>query len=161
MEKDQGGFVVNVYSPGNQIIQTQNNNYYGTVYQGGAGEVPQTFTDEQVKTALLAVVGDGKPINQKQKWAGAYWCLRWKCNYPVDAKDFCMKIDALKLNLPEKYKCDYDNIRRICTLSFMEYDPFGKQEAKVSNMDRDTYSWCREIAIKVAEEIGKAYLPKG
>ena len=24
-----GGFVVHVYSPGNQIIQTQNNNYYG------------------------------------------------------------------------------------------------------------------------------------
>ena len=35
MENDQqpmGGFVVHVYSTGNQIIQTQNNNYYeGTV----------------------------------------------------------------------------------------------------------------------------------
>ena len=34
MEKEQGGFVVHIYSPGNQIIQTQTNNYYGTVYQG-------------------------------------------------------------------------------------------------------------------------------
>ena len=35
MENDngQGGFVVNIYSSGNQIIKEQTNNYYGTVYQ--------------------------------------------------------------------------------------------------------------------------------
>jgi hypothetical protein len=42
----------------------------------------------------------------------------------------------------------------------MEYDPFGKAEVKVSNMDREVYSWCREVALKLAEELGKAYLPK-
>ena len=33
-KEEKGGFVVHVYSAGNQIIQTQTNNYYGTVYQG-------------------------------------------------------------------------------------------------------------------------------
>lgn len=35
----KGGFVVHVYSAGNQIIQTQTNNYYGTVYQGMKSKV--------------------------------------------------------------------------------------------------------------------------
>ena len=36
----------------------------------------KTFTDEQVSVALKACVGKGKVINNKKKWAGAYWCLR-------------------------------------------------------------------------------------
>ena len=31
--------------------------------------------------------------------------------------------------------------------SFMDCDPFGKAEVKVSSMDRDVYSWCREVAM--------------
>ena len=154
-----GAFVVHVYSPGNQIIQTQNNNYYGTVYQGKAETGANGFSDEQIRKALLACTGKGKPINLLRKWAGAYWCLRWKCNYPVDTNEFCEKIDSLHLDLPEEYRCDYNNIRRYCKLSFMEYDPFSKTEVKVSNMDKDVYSWCREVAFKLAEELGKAYLP--
>ena len=156
-----GGFVVHVYSPGNQIIQTQNNNYYGPVYQGKGETGNNSFTDEQISKALLACVGKGNVIDLKQKWAGAYWCLRWKCNYPVDIKEFCTKIERLKLGLSKDLDCDYDNIRRFCKLSFMEYDPFAKAEVKVSTMDKEVYAWCREVAFKLAEELGKTYLPKG
>ena len=69
-------------------------------------------------------------------------------------------VDGLKLELPAHLKCDYNNIRKFCKLSFMDCDPFGKAEVKVSSMDRDVYSWCREVAMKVAEELGKIYLPK-
>ena len=158
--QQSGGFVVHVYSPGNQIIQTQNNNYYGPVYQGKGETENNSFTDDQISKALLACVGEGKVINIKQKWAGAYWCLRWKCNYPVDIKEFCTKIEKLKLGLSKDLECDYNNIRRFCKLSFMEYDPFAQAEVKVSTMDKDVYSWCREVAFKLAEELGKAYLPQ-
>lgn len=160
MEKEQGGFVVHIYSPGNQIIQTQNNNYYGTVYQGTGNAAQNGFSDDQVKKALLACIGEGKVINNMKRWSGAYWCLRWKCNYPVDIKEFCQKIDSLKLNVPDSMKCDYNNIRKYCKLSFMDYDPFASTDVKVSNMDKDVYLWCREVALKLAEELGKAYLPK-
>ena len=155
MEKDDG-FCINVYSPGNLIAKTIT---IGTLNMGGQTEL-NGFDDEQIGKALLACVGDDKVINNMRKWAGAYWCLRWKCNYPVDIKEFCTKIDSLKLAVPDHLKCDYDNIRRICKLSFMEYDPFGKTEVKVSTMDREVYSWCREVAFKLAEELGKAFLPK-
>lgn len=158
----QGGFVVNVNSPGNQIIQTQNNNYYGPVFQGTGKGMEQTgFSDEQIKKALTACVGEGKEINLKKKWAGAYWCLRHLCYYPADTKEFCKKIDSLKLDLPEGLECDYDNIRRFCQLSFMDYNPFGKEEVKVSKMDKDVYAWVKPVTMKLAEELGKTYLPKG
>lgn len=155
MEEDDG-FCIKVYSPGNFIAKTI---HIGTLNMGGLTE-QGGFSDEQIGKALLACIGDDRVINNMRKWAGAYWCLRWKCNYPVDIKEFCTKIDSLKLAVPDHLTCDYDNIRRICKLSFMEYDPFGKAEVKVSTMDRDVYAWCREVALKLAEELGKAFLPK-
>ena len=159
------GFVVHIYSPGNQIIQTQTNNYYGTVYQGKSEGGQNGFSDEQVSKALLACVGKNQMINSKWKWAGAYWCLRWKCYYPVDAKEFCNKIKSLNLGLSDDLSddldCNYESIRKYCSLSFMDSDPFGKVEIKVSNMDKGTYSVCRQIALNLGEELGKTTLLKG
>lgn len=106
MKTDMGkddGFCINVYSPGNFIAKeiSIGNLYMGTKPDGDG------FSDEQIVQALMACVGDGKVINNMRKWAGAYWCLRWKCNYPVDIKDFCNKIDGLKLDIPDHLKCEY------------------------------------------------------
>lgn len=151
------GFCIKVYSHGNFIAKEITIN--GDINLGGNTD-NGVFGDEQISKALMACVGKDKVINNMKKWAGAYWCLRWKCNYPVDIQDFCTKIDSLHLDVPSDLKFDYNNIRRICKLSFMQYDPFGKTEVKVSNMDKEVYSWCREVAFKLAEELGKAYLPK-
>ena len=156
--KEDDGFCIKVYSPGNFIAKEIT--FTGPVNIGGGNLETNGFTDEQIAKALMACVGEDKVINIMRKWAGAYWCLRWKCNYPVDIKEFCTKIDGMKLDLPTDLRCDYHNIRRFCKLSFMEYDPFGKAEVKVSSMDKDVYSWCREVALKLAEELGKTYLPK-
>ena len=156
--KDDEGFCINVYSPGNFIAKEIT--FTGTVNIGSGNLEANGFDDKQISQALVACVGDDKVINNMRKWAGAYWCLRWKCNYPVDIKEFCNKIEGLKLSVPERLKCDYNNIRKFCKLSFMDCDPFGKAEVKVSNMDKDVYSWCREVALKLAEELGKTYLPK-
>ena len=154
MESEKlNGFVVHIYSPGNQIIQTQNNNYYGTVYQTKNENGQNGFSDEQVAKALQACVGKDK--------VGAYWCLRWKCYYPVDAKEFCKKIESLDLGLSDDLDCNYESIRKYCTLSFMDYDPFGKTEIRVSNMDKGVYSVCRQIALNLGEELGKMTLLKG
>ena len=160
MEKEQGGFVVHIYSPGNQIIQTQTNNYYGTVYQGTGQTEHNGFTDEQIAKALMACTGEGKVIDCKWKWAGAYWYLRWTCMYPVATKHFCKKIESLDLDIAAKYQCDYRNIREITTLSFMNQDATKMSKVEVSKNDEKQFAVCREVALKLAEELGKAYLPK-
>ena len=160
MMNDMGqddGFCIKVYSPGNFIAKE-------IVINGGVhlGTNPATggFSDEQVAQALAACVGKGKVIDNKQKWAGAYWYLRWACNYPVDVQKFCERVKKLPFEKPLEITCDYNNIRRFCICSFMDYDARDIEKVKVSSMDQDIFSWCREIALKLAEELGKKYLPK-
>ena len=117
-EKDDG-FCIKVYSPGNLIAKTIN--ISGGVHLGG--DMKQNgFSDEQIAKALMACVGKGRVIDNKWKWAGAYWFLRWNCNYPVDAQKFCDKINSLAMDIPSGCDCSYESIRKICTLSFMNYD---------------------------------------
>ena len=156
MEQDDG-FCIKVYSPGNFIAKEITIN--GGVHLGTS---PATggFSDEQIAKALAACVGKGKVIDNKQKWAGAYWYLRWACNYPVDVQKFCERVKNLPFGKPLEIACEYNNIRRLCTCSFMDYDVRDIEKVKVSSMDQDVFSWCREIALKLAEELGKSYLPK-
>ena len=118
------------------------------------------YSDKQVARALEASVGKGRVIDAKWKWAGAYWYLRWTCNYPVDAKEFCKKIRSLELDIPEDYECSYESIRKICTLSFMDSDARRMDIVRVSKNDQGMFSQCREIALKLAEELGNSGLPQ-
>lgn len=160
-EKDQGGFVVHVYSPGNQIIKTQYNNYYGPVYnnKGGSAEM-NGFSDDQVAKALAACVGKGRVIDAKWKWAGAYWYLRWACNYPGETKKFCERIQGLPFQEALEFPCDYRNIREYITLSFMNEDPRRMDQVKYSQNDVSVFLVCKEIVQTIAVELGKTYLPK-
>ena len=89
MEKDDG-FCINVYSPGNFIAKEI---HIGTLNMGAQTE-NNGYGDEQVAQALMACVGDDKVINNMRKWAGAYWCLRWKCNYPVTSRNSVPRLTA-------------------------------------------------------------------
>ena len=61
----------------------------------GSNTMTDHFSDEQIARALISCVGRGKVIDNKQKWAGAYWFLRWVCNFPVDVKKCCERIMGL------------------------------------------------------------------
>ena len=79
-------FVVNVYSSGNQIIKTQNNNYYGPVYQGSSENQPNNIAGEQdvkrLLDELLLAEKDGKPLMTDQgQWWAVYRVLNELCNY--------------------------------------------------------------------------------
>ena len=118
------------------------------------------YGDKQVARALEASVGKGRVIDAKWKWAGAYWYLRWTCNYPVDAKEFCKKILSLELDVPADYECSYESIRKICTLSFMDSDARRMDLVRPSKNDQSMFSQCREIALKLAEELENSALPQ-
>ena len=155
--KENDGFTINVYSPGNLIAGEITIN--GDVHLGGSATTGG-FSDKQVARALEACVGKGRVIDAKWKWAGVYWYLRWTCNYPVDAKDFCQKIKSLNLDIPADYECSYESIRKICTLSFMDCDARRMDLVRVSKNDQSMFSQCREIALKLAEELGNSTLPQ-
>ena len=78
----------------------------------------------------------------------------------MDPKEFCDKIKSLKLGLPEDVSCDYDNIRRYCNLTFMSLDFEVVDEGLIDNREKDVFLWCREIAMKLAEELEKVSFPE-
>ena len=123
-------------------------------------EESDAYSDEQVATALEACAGKGMVIDAKWKWAAVYWYLRWTCNYPVDAKEFCQKIRSLDMDIAAEYECSYESIRKICTLSFMNYDPRYMDVVRVSKNDQSMFSQCREIVLKLADELAKTGLPQ-
>ena len=123
-------------------------------------EEGDAYSDKQVVQVLEASAGKGLVIDAKWKWAGAYWLLRWACNYPVDAKEFCQKVRSLEMDIAAEYECSYESIRKICTLSFMDYDPRRMDSVRVSKNDQGMFSQCREIALKLAEELGNSGLPQ-
>ena len=123
-------------------------------------EEGDAYNDKQVAQVLEAGTGKGLVIDAKWKWAGAYWLLRWTCNYPVDAKEFCQKIRSLEMDIAAEYECSYESIRKICTLSFMDYDPRRMDSVRVSKNDQGMFSQCREIVLKLVDEFGKNSLPQ-
>ena len=116
-------------------------------------EENDTYSDKQVAQALEACVGKEQVVDTKWKWAGVYWCLRWMCNYPVDVKDFCARIRRLNLMIDVDYECSYESIRKICTLSFMDEDARRLELVRVSRTDQSVFSQCREIVLKLTEEL--------
>jgi hypothetical protein len=116
-------------------------------------EENDTYSDKQVAQALEACVGKGLVVDAKWKWAAIYWYLRWMCNYPVDVKEFCARIRRLDLMIDVDYECSYESIRKICTLSFMDEDARRLELVRVSRNDQSMFSQCREIVLKLAEEL--------
>ena len=120
-------------------------------------ETEDTYNDVEIALALSRLVGKDCLINQKRKWAGAYWCLRWMCDYPVDVLEFCGRIATLRLNLQPEYECSYENIRKLCTLSFMDYDFRRMDKVRVSEMDRDAFAICRQVAQNLEAELRRIH----
>ncbi len=125
------------------------------VITGVADRPEEGYSDEQIAQALRRIVGRGKAIDSKQKWAGAYWYLRWTANYPATAMSFCEKIARLLPDNDLEYPCDYRNIRELATLSFMEQDPRQMDKVRPSKNDERVFWQCREVALKLADELSR------
>ena len=97
--------------------------------------------------ALVSIVGKDKPINSKARWAGALWWLRWGCNYPSSAREFCERIKKLPLPDGLDFRCEYDSIRRTARLSFMDEDPRHMDKVRYSEMDKQDFMQAREVAL--------------
>lgn len=156
-QKNNDGFCINVYSPGNFIAREIT--FTGTVNIGGASSDSGGYSDEQIAQAIRAINGVRKPLNSKRKWAAVYWCLRWYCNFPTNVREFCERVKGLPLGALE-FECDYDNFRRDCTSTFMEQDARYLDKVKASKSDNAFFLQCREVVLALVTELGKAVLPK-
>ncbi len=154
--KKNDDFCINVYSPGNFIAREIT--FSGTVNIGAGSTESGGYSDEQIARAITAINGEKKPLNSKRKWAAVHWALRWYCNFPTGAREFCDRVKELPLGKLE-YGCDYTNIRHFSTLSFMDQDARQMDKVKPSKQDQDFFLQCREVVLALVTELGKAVLP--
>lgn len=111
------------------------------------------YSDEQIAQALTNIVGTGRPIDSKQKWAGAMWLLRWRCNFPAKAQEFCDRINALPFEQDLEIRCEYNNIRHLSTLSFMNEDARYLDSVKYSKNDEQMFFQLREVVVELEKEL--------
>lgn len=144
-------------SIGQLIIENSGTITYHDNRGCGEQQKKEGYTDEQIAQALTNIVGKNKPIDSKLKWAGAQWLLRWECNYPPKAQDFCEKIASLPLPDDLEYKCEYNNIRALSTLSFMNEDARQLESVKYSKNDEQAFFQLRGVVVALAEELQKTH----
>lgn len=116
-------------------------------------EKKNTYSDTQIAQALSRIVGKGKAIDTKQKWAGALWLLRWECDYPSRAFDFCEKIKSLPFHEEPEIACDYNNIRPLSTLSFMNEDPRQMENVRYSKNDESVFFQMKNVVNALRREL--------
>jgi hypothetical protein len=137
---------------GQFIMEVHGDNHY---HEKDSNNNQNHYSDEQICTALSNIVGKGKAIDSKQKWAGAHWFLRWECNYPAKAQEFCDKISSLALPEDLEFQCEYNNIRALSTLSFMNEDARKLEQVKYSKNDEQIFFQMRNVVVALREELHK------
>lgn len=162
MSMSKDGFLNNLFQGATINNLTINSggatNIYDEHYYKGSDKKQNdsNYSDEQIARALTNVVGVGKPIDSKQKWAGAMWLLRWRCNFPVKAQEFCQRINSLPFDEEPQIKCEYNNIRLLSTLSFMNQDARELEAVKYSKQDEHIFFQLREVVVGLDKELQKS-----
>lgn len=140
----------------NNLVINGNMTKSGTEhYNGCNGELKNTYSDSQISQALLRIVGKGKAIDTKQKWAGAMWLLRWECGFPTRAFDFCERVNSLPMADELEIKCDYNNVRALATLSFLNEDPRHMENVRYSKNDEGVFYLLRDVVYALRQELQK------
>ncbi len=113
------------------------------------------YSDEQVARALTNIVGKGKPIDAKKKWAGAIWFLQWACHYPANTKEACDRINSLPFSEQLEYECDYSNVRALTTLSFFNEDARYLDNVRYSKNDEGAFRDLKKVVVALGDELQK------
>ena len=135
------------------LVINGNMNKSGTEHYHSSESRRATYSDDQIALALSRIVGKGKPIDNKQKWAGAMWLLRWECDYPSRAYDFCERIKTLPFPEEIEIACEYNNIRPLSTLSFMNEDPRQIENVKYSKNDENVFFQLKNVVNALQREL--------
>ena len=135
------------------LVINGNMNKSGTEHYHSSEARRATYSDDQIALALSRIVGKGKPIDNKQKWAGAMWLLRWECDYPSRAYDFCERIKTLPFPEEIEIACDYNNIRPLSTLSFKNEDPRQIENVKYSKNDENVFFQLKNVVNALQREL--------
>lgn len=140
----------------NLVIKSGTDNHY----KSRDNTEKQSYSDRQIAKAIESINGEGKPLDTSRLWAAVYWYLRWNCNYPVRAMDFCERIAKLPFTKQLTPECKYENIRKYVTMTFMNQDVRNLDAVKPNKTDESFFAQCREVVLALKTELEKIDYPE-
>jgi len=160
--RQQGGSIVNYFQGAtiNNLVINGNMNKKGTEYyqSGGKGAAAQSYTDEVVGRAILALDGKDKPLCEKQLFLAVIKVLAYKCGWSGKWAKSCERINQLPIAEQLEVKCDANNLKAPSALKFasLEYSEWEDYEPKEG--EREVFRKNKALAKLFEEELERQLL---
>lgn len=161
MDQDEKEFLSGLFSGANlehaQIVVIAKD-HAKVVYKDN--DVPKkpsqsAYTDDVVTKALQAIVGEDKPLNEKQLYIGVANVLKYKCGWAGKLMSQCEKINKLPVAKKLEIKCDYNNVKVPGALKFASLEYTKWKEYEPNNNEREVFLKSRAVAYAFDEELDR------
>ena len=150
--KNEGGFTINMNSPGNFIAQTITIDGDVNI---GTGNMRQKFSDEQIAHAIAAINGKDKPLCEKQLFLAVVKVLVSKCGWSGKLATVCERINSLPGAERLEVKCEYNNVKKIAVLRFAAMDYSQWEDYQPREGERDVFRKNKALAQTFEEELDR------
>lgn len=112
-------------------------------------------TDEQMADAISSICGEGKALDDKQKWLGVCCLVRARYNYPYDIEACCKRLASLPYKKTLYKECDYGNVRKLAVYGFAR-EPYEKWNSYTPRETEKKYFYnCFYVARELENAIEK------
>lgn len=112
-------------------------------------------TDQQMAEAISSICGEGKALDDKQKWLGVCCLVRARYGYPYDFEACCKRLADLPYKEPLYKECDYGNVRKLAIYGFARL-PYDKWPTYTPNdTERKSFDSCFYVARELEYAIEK------
>lgn len=112
-------------------------------------------TDQQMADAISSICGEGKPLDDKQKWLGVCCLVRARYDYPYDIEVCCKRLAALPYKTPLYKECDYGNVRKLAVYGFAS-EPYDRWKTYTPrNTEKKHFDSCFYVARELEIAIEK------
>lgn len=113
------------------------------------------LTDQQMADAISSICGEGKALDDKQKWLGVCCLVRAKYNYPFDIEACCERLAGLPYKTELYKECDYGSVRKLGVYGFSR-EPYDKwPDYRPNSTERKHFDSCYYVARELESAIAK------
>lgn len=111
-------------------------------------------SDEELATAITAINGKAKALDEYQKWMGVCCFVQSRYDYPRELKACCEKLASLPFKSNLEIPCNYGNVRKLQGYGFVREDYRYWSTYKPSKTEKKHFENCFDVGKALEKEIG-------
>ena len=111
-------------------------------------------TDEDLADAISNINGEGKVLDEYQKWLGVCCLVQSRYDYPRDLKVCCERLANLPYKSELEYPCRHDNVRKVAAYGFAREDYKQWSTYKPKSTEKKYFDCCYDVGKALEKELG-------